>query len=104
MTTIIVLFNLKDGSSVETYENWARETDLKTVRGLSSVSGFEVFRTNGLLGSDDASPYQYVEIISVGDMAKFGEEISTDVMQKVAGEFQSFADNPMFIMSESIEG
>ncbi len=104
MTTIIVLFNLKDGTDRAVYENWARETDLKTVRGLSSIAGFEVFRANGLLGSDDPSPYEYVEIISVGDMAKFGEEVGTDVMQKVAGEFQGFADNPMFILTDNIEG
>lgn len=103
MTTIIVLFNLKDAAASDAYEDWARTTDLKTVRGLSSVSSFEVFRANGLLGSEEASPYDYVEVINVADMARFGEEISTEVMQKVAGEFQAFANSPLFILSENIE-
>lgn len=104
MTTLIVLFNLKEGTSRETYENWARDTDLATVRNLSSISGFEIFRTNGLFGTDDPAPYEYVEVIQVNDMTTFGEEVGTDVMQKVAGEFQAFADNPMFILSDNIEG
>ena len=103
MTTIVVLFNLKEGTDRSAYEAWAKETDLKTVRGLSSIDSFKVFRANGLLGTEDPSPYEYVEIIDVADMAKFGEEVGTDVMQKVAGEFQGFADNPMFILTDDIE-
>lgn len=102
MTTIVVLFNLKEGVSVEDYEAWARTTDIPGVRGLKSIAGFDVLRTTGLLGTDDNSPYSYIEIINVKDMALFGEEVSTDAMKAVAAEFQTFADNPQFIMTEEI--
>ncbi len=100
---IVVLFNLQADADVAAYENWARTTDLPTVRGLDSIGGFEVFRTTGVMGTEDPAPYRYIEIIDVTDMDRFGSEVATDTMQKVAGEFQAFADNPLFIMTESIE-
>ncbi len=41
---VVVLFNLREGFDVAAYEDWARTTDMPTVRGLGSVSGFEMFR------------------------------------------------------------
>ena len=102
MKRIVVLFNLKDAGSAADYETWARSTDLPVVNGLDSVDGFSVHRASGMLGSDASPPYQYVEIIDVNDMELFGEEVSTDTMQKVAGEFQGFADAPLFILTDAL--
>ena len=102
MKRIVVLFNLKDAGSAADYETWARSTDLPVVNGLDSVDGFSVHRASGMLGSDASPPYQYVEIIDVNDMELFGEEVSTDTMQKVAGEFQAFADAPLFILTDAL--
>lgn len=99
---IVVLFNLKDGVDVAEYESWAKSTDLPTVQGLKSIDNFEVFRTTGIMGTEDSAPYRYIEIIDVGDMDTFGSEVGTDTMQRVAGEFQALADNPMFITTEHI--
>lgn len=101
-TKIVVLFNLKPGVNASDYEAWARETDLPTVNGLQSVDRFEVFRSAGLLGSEAKPPYQYIEIIDVNAMAAFGEDVSTDAMQKVAGEFQAMADDLTFILTEKL--
>lgn len=103
MTTIIVLFNLKSGIDRTVYENWAKSVDLPTVRNLDSIDDFRVFRSTGLLGTEDAAPYEYIEVIDISEWEQFGKEIATDVMQKVAGQFQGFADNPLFIMTGSIE-
>jgi hypothetical protein len=102
ISRIIVLFNLKPGKSAAEYEAWARDTDLPTVTGLGSIEDFKVYGTTGLLGSDDKPPFQYVEIIDVADMALFGEEVSTQTMQRVAAEFQAWAD-PIFITTRDIE-
>ena len=102
MKRIVVLFNLKDAGSAADYETWARSTDLPVVNGLDSVDGFSGHRASGMLGSDASPPYQYVEIIDVNDMELFGEEVSTDTMQKVAGEFQAFADAPLFILTDAL--
>ncbi len=103
MATLIVLFNLKPGIDVSAYEAWAKNTDMPNVRGLKSVPAFQVLRVQGLLGSDAPPPYQYAETIEVSDMDIFGGELASDVMQKTAAEFQSFADNPVFMLCNSIE-
>jgi hypothetical protein len=89
---LIALFNLKPGVTVEHYEEWARTTDIPTVKTLKSVSDFQVIKITGVMGSQAASPYQYVEIIDVADMDQFGQDVGTATMQKVAGEFQALAD------------
>ena len=101
--TLVVLFNLKPGVSKTDYENWAKNTDLKIVRQLKSVDRFDVFKTQGLLGSDQKPPYEYVEIIDVNDMDVFGGEVGTDAMGAVAKEFQALADNPTFMLTGNIE-
>lgn len=102
MTMIVVLFNLKDGASAERYEQWARERDLPTVNGLASVDRFEVLRSAGLLMSEAAPPYGYVELIRVNDMEKFGADVASESVQKVAAEFGEFAENPLFILTEAL--
>ena len=102
MTRIVVLFNLKEDASESDYQAWARSTDLPTVRSLESVDGFTVHRATGLLGSETAPPFQYVEIIDVNDMGVFGNEVGTDTMREVAGQFQAFADSPVFILTEDL--
>ena len=99
---IVVLFNLRDGVEAAKYEAWARQTDIPTVRGLQSINSFNAFRSTGLLGSDETPPYAYVEIIDVGDDDRFGVDISTPKMQKVALEFKQFADDPKFMVVQDI--
>ena len=102
MTRIVVLFNLKPDASVADYETWARTTDIPTVNDLASVANFTVYRAIGLLGSDAAPPYQYVEVIDVSDMPEFGVEVGSELMQKVASEFQGFADRPVFMLTDQL--
>lgn len=89
---LLVLFNLKPGQSVESYEKWAREVDLPTVRALPSVDSFRVFRSNGLFGADGTPPYQYGELIEIADEEQFLKDISNEAMQAIAAQFQTFAD------------
>jgi hypothetical protein len=99
---IVVLFNLKSGASPDAYENWARTTDIPNVNALGSVRSFSVLRTTGLLGSDEPAPYRYVELLDVQDMEQLGNDVGSETMQRVAAEFQDFADAPAFMLTESI--
>jgi hypothetical protein len=101
MTKIVVLFNLLSDTDVEAYESWAKETDLPTVNGLDSVDKFEVLKVSGTFDGS-ASPYQYVEIIDVPDMEAFGADVGSETVQKVAAEFQKFADNPIFMLTDAL--
>ena len=98
MTTVIVLFNLKDASRRADYERWAREVDLPTAGALPSVDKFEVLKASGLL-SGGPSPYEYVEVLRIKDMAQLGTDIGSPTMQAVSAQFQAFADNPLFILT-----
>ncbi len=102
MTTLVVLFNLKDRTQVEAYEKWAKETDIPTAGNLPSVDKFEVLKSQGLLMAEGEPPYQYIEILRINDMEQLGKDVQTEAMQKVASEFQGFADNPTFIITENL--
>jgi hypothetical protein len=60
-----------------------------------------VFKSAGLLGSDDRPPYAYVEILDVRDMGQFGEDVATPVMQAVAKDFSGMAE-VSFIVTKKI--
>ena len=103
MTTIVVLFNLKPGTDVAAYEDWAKTVDLPTVKRLPGCSDFEVLRTTGMLNGDPSTPYSHVELIRVADMESFRAAVGTPEMQVVAAQFQAFAQDPLFMVSESLE-
>ncbi len=100
MASLVVLFNLKDKAAKQAYEKWAQTTDVPTVKALVSIDDFRVYRLNSMMGTEAAPPYEYCEVIDINDMDKFGQEVATETMQRVAGEFQEFADAPIFIISE----
>lgn len=102
MTKIVVLFNLKKDADQSAYEQWASTTDLPTVNALPSVKSFEVLKSTGLLGGGDA-PYQYVEILNISSIEGLMTDASTETMQRVADEFQAFADNPLFITTTALD-
>ncbi len=99
---IIVLFNLKPGVEPADYEAWARSTDLPGVRSLNSVVDFQVHRATGLFGSDAKPPYQYIEVIDIRGVDSFVADVGSEKVQKVAAEFQRYADNPLFITTENL--
>ena len=101
MTTLIVLFNLKDATQRAAYEKWAREVDLPTAGALPSVDKFEVLKASGLL-TGGPSPYEYVEILRINDMAQLGADVGTPAMQQVSAQFQAFADQPLFILTQPL--
>ncbi len=100
-TTLIVLFNLKDPARRAEYERWAKEVDLPTAGALKSVDAFEVLKAQGLL-TGGPSPYEYVEVLRINDMAQLAADIGTPAMQAVAAQFQAFADNPLFISTQAL--
>ncbi len=98
---VIAVFNLKPGISPDEYLAFARELDLPMVNALPSIDSFRVFRSTGQLFSEDAPPFQYIEIIDINDMDQFGQDASTEAMQAIAAKFQAMAD-VTFIATEEI--
>jgi hypothetical protein len=98
---ILALFNLRPGVDVAAYEHWAKTVDLPTVNALPSIAKFEVLKVTGKLGSDEAAPYAYAEILDVADMAVFAQDVATPRMQAVAAEFGRMAD-VVFLTTEEL--
>lgn len=101
MTTIVVLFNLRNAQDADRYELWARTVDRPNVKALKSIKDFEVLKAQGVFGSG-RSPYQYIELIRVADMGQFTEDVATAQMRQVASQFQEFAQDPVFIITEQL--
>lgn len=99
---LLALFNLKPETSVADYENWAKTIDIPTVNGLGSIQKFEVFKAVGLPFADGQSPYQYFETLDILDMDQFGVDAGSDLMQKVAADFQAMVDDLVFIQIEKM--
>jgi hypothetical protein len=103
--TLIVLFNLRRGVKPAAYERWAQKTDVPIAGGLKSVKDFKVFRAEGIFGSKKKPPYKYFEILHVTGLDALVGDIGKEPrMQKVAADFQKYADNPIFIVTEKFAG
>jgi hypothetical protein len=102
MPRVVVLFNLKENIEAADYEKWALGTDIPIVNSLGSVDGFSTHRASSLLVGEGSPPYQYIEVLDINDMTAFGGDLAQSEMQKVAAEFQQFADNPCFILTEDL--
>jgi hypothetical protein len=99
---ILVLFNLKPGVAPDAYARWAREVDIPGVRALGSVAEFRVLKVTGLLGSDAPPPYTHAETIDINAFDAFLGDVSSPAVQAVAAQFQAFADNPVFLLTEDL--
>lgn len=102
MTRIIVLFNLKPDADPAEYEQWARNMDLPQVRRLPGVRSFDIFRTAGLLTGEPTAPYQFVEVIEVDDFNAFTGALGGEQVQALAAQFNTFADNPIFMVADPL--
>ena len=100
---IIVPFNLKPGTDVAEYEEWARSKDVPTASALPSVKSFTVHKATGLFGDPDAAPpYQYFEVLDITDLDAFIADVSKPEFQAKAAPFQDYADGPQFVLTEDL--
>ncbi len=102
MPTVLVLFNLKANASIIDYESWAKAKDIPTVKSLDSINDFRVLKLGMLLGTDKPSPYQYAELLEIKNMEAFFADLGNEDVQAGAKQFNEFADNPIFIVAESL--
>jgi len=103
MTQIIVLFNLQTDADKAAYEEWAKTSDMPAVRRLGSVDRFEVLRMEKMLSGESETPYEYVEIIELNSFDGFMDDVKTEAIQEAAKQFRTFADDPKFVVCESLE-
>ncbi len=102
MSHLIVLFNLKANKNHTDYEAWAQTSGLPSVNSLKSVDSCKILRSNGLMGSGVAAPFQYIEVIEVNSDDGFSSDFEGPIMQKISAQFCEFADSPIFILAKTL--
>ena len=101
MTTLIVLFNLKNPAAVADYERWAREVDIPTASSLPSVERFEVLKAKACSA---AAPRR------ISTSKSFGSRIwrssawtsRRPPCKRSPHNFRGFADNPLFLLTDPL--
>jgi hypothetical protein len=74
------------------------------MRALTRIKSFETYRTAGLLMGEGAPSSDYFELFEISDMAGFTiEDMASDIVQSVMGDFMNFVDEPEFILAETID-
>lgn len=103
MKQIIITYKLKPEVSDEQFENWVKEHDQPTMRGISRVSRFQTFKSNSLLMGEGQPSFDYVEIFDITDLDGFlSEDMGSDIVQKILGEFMNLVDNPQFVIGSEV--
>lgn len=90
--TMIVLVRLKEGVDPADYERWVLESYAPAVRELPSVSDWRNHRVDGLLGSEEMPPYDYVVTLEIEDLEGLGRDMSGDEMRRLLGELHGYAE------------
>jgi hypothetical protein len=68
------------------------ESYAPTARELPSASYWHNHRVNGLLGSDEEPPYDYLVTLVVADKARLGEDVAGERMLGLLSELYGYAD------------
>lgn len=100
---MLVMFKLKDNVKAEDYERWAKDVNAPASRSLSSVDDWRLHRVDGLVGSSEKPPFDYVEMVQFNDLEKLFEDVSSEKMQKVAAELDTYTHGRVMLLSENIE-
>lgn len=92
MPTMIVLVNLKEGTTPEEYERWLDERYVPAVLELDSVDAWHGYRVGGLAEADGDPPYDYIVSVKVNDLEQLGTDIDSARMQTLLGELGRYAE------------
>lgn len=99
---ILILFNLKDGVSAEQYEQWARASELAKVNSLKSVDQFEIYKSTGMLFSEEKPPFAYFELLDVNDIEHFSQDAGSAEMQSTVETFNQMTDSAIFLKADKL--
>ena len=90
MNKIFVLYNLRDGVTLDEFAKWSREVDQVITPRQNGCHRFEVY---AIEGAEDGEPrYQIVEDIEVESWAVWKETLAGDGMRPVLNDFPKYVD------------
>lgn len=99
---LIVLFNLKKGVKAEDYEDFARHVDSPTIKKLNSNKAFTILKGLNLFGTNEPSPFQYIEIMAITSFEELAEDIKQSHVQSMLEKFVAFTESPQLIVTQKL--
>lgn len=73
---VVFLTQLRPGVTPAAYEQWVREVDYPTARGLTSIRSYRVIRIEGPIVGTPELPAAYAELIEVTDVNNYQKEVA----------------------------
>lgn len=102
MPVVFFLNRLRDGVAPERYEQWVRDVDYPTARGLKTIASYVVNRLDATLDGDPA-PYHYLERVEVTDLAAYRQELQTgENMEAFSRQWSSYVGESLAVSGEEI--
>ncbi|HAY07062.1 MAG TPA: REDY-like protein HapK [Hyphomonas sp.] len=103
VTTLFVMYTLKEGVTPEQFEQWVRETDQPAMRSLARVQDFRTYRAERLLMGEGAPGVAYIEAFAIPDLDGFiAEDLGSETVQQVTAGFMGLAEAPQFIIVSEV--
>jgi uncharacterized protein with ACT and thioredoxin-like domain len=87
MTTIVLVYKIKEGVDIEDYKKWSIEKDQPLVNSYDIIKEFDV---EAVVNSDGT--WDCFEIVKVDDIKAFEELMETDIFKKEWQKFLEFAE------------
>lgn len=103
VTTLFVMYTLKEGVTPEQFEQWVRETDQPAMRSLARVQDFRTYRAERLLMGEGTPGVAYIEAFAIPDLEGFiAEDLGGETVQQVTAGFMGLAEAPQFIIVSEV--
>lgn len=103
MSNVMITYKLKPGVTRDAFEAWVRTYDYPNIRGIKRVAAFTNHRVERLLIGEGAPSMDYVEVFDIPDLDGFtAEDLGSDHLQAVMGEFMARVDDPQFLVVSPI--
>lgn len=104
VTTLFVMYTLKEGVTPEQFEEWVRTTDQPSMRSLARVQDFRTYRAERLLMGEGTPGVAYIEAFAIPDLDGFiAEDLAGETVQKVTADFMGLAEAPQFIIVTEVK-
>ncbi|MEW4449234.1 hypothetical protein [Qipengyuania sp. JC766] len=103
MAQLFIKYQLADGVTREQFEQWVKDADQPTMRGISRIESFETYRVTGRLIGEGEPSVSYVELFDIPDMDGFtSEDMAGETVQGIMGEFMQLVQDPEFLIAEKV--
>jgi hypothetical protein len=89
-TKIFVMYNLKEGVTLDQYKQWSREVDQQITPRQAPVNRFETYE---IKGADPGEPkFTIVEDIEVESWEAWNAAVAEDGMKRIVADWPTLAD------------